>query len=253
MDVGGGTLLLTMADLSRVQARVRVDETDLGKIAPGMPAEIRVAAFPGKRFKGTIEKIEPQAIVEQNVTLFPVLISLDNDERLLRPGMNVDVEFEVARRDSALTIPVTALRTERDVETTASITGLDPAVIRRDLEKPIDGTDGSSESPARESAARLGDRFWVVVDRKGVLEPVPIVTGITDLDQVEVVAGLKQGESVLVLPSSSLVESQELLQNFVRSRGGIPGITQQQERAPGAPVTSGKPAPGPAPGSRPAG
>ena len=253
MDVGGGTLLLTMADLSRVQARVRVDETDLGKIAPGMPAEIRVASFPGKRFEGTIEKIEPQAVVEQNVTLFPVLISLDNDERLLRPGMNVDVKFEVARRDSALTIPVTALRTERDVETTASITGLDPAVIRSVIEKPIDGADGSSEGPARESAARLGGSFWVVVDRKGVLEPVPIVTGITDLDQVEVVAGLKQGESVLVLPSSSLVESQERLQNFVRSRGGIPGMTQQQERAPGAPVTSGKPAPGPAPGSKPAG
>jgi HlyD family secretion protein len=257
MDVGGGTLLLTMADLSRVQARVRVDETDLGKIAAGMPAEIRVASFPGKRFRGTIEKIEPQAIVEQNVTLFPVLISLRNDERLLRPGMNVDVKFEVARRDSALTIPVTALRTERDVDTTASITGLDPAVIRAVLDRGVEGADGTKEGSARESASRFGGTFWVVADHKGVLEPVAIVTGITDLDRVEVVAGLQQGESVLVLPSSGLVESQERLQNFVRSRGGIPGMTQQQEgasgtRAPGVAGQRGKPSGGgPVPDSKP--
>ena len=194
MDVGGGTLLMTMADLSRVQARVRVDETDLGKIAPGMPAVIKVASFPGKRFSGTIEKIEPQAVVEQNVTLFPVLISLENQERLLRPGMNVDVKFEVARRDDVLTVPVTALRTERDVDTTASITGLDPAAIRATLDKAGGWrTRPRANGSARDSAARFGGSFWVVVDRKGALEAVPIVTGITDLDRVEVTSGLAAG------------------------------------------------------------
>jgi HlyD family secretion protein len=236
MDVGGGTLLMTMADLSRVQARVRVDETDLGKIAPGMPAKITVASYPGKRFSGTIEKIEPQAVVEQNVTLFPVLISLENEERLLRPGMNVDVRFEVARRDDVLTVPVTSLRTERDVDTTASITGLDAAAIRAKLGSAADQGSAPQDGPARESAARFGGSFWVVVDRKGVLEAVPIVTGITDLDRVEVTKGLEEGESVLVLPSSSLVEAQERLQNFMRSRGGIPGMTQKSQETPGAQV-----------------
>ena len=234
MDVGGGTLLITMADLSRVQARVRVDETDLGKIAPGMPAKITVASFPGKRFAGTIEKIEPQAVVEQNVTLFPVLISLENEERLLRPGMNVDVRFEVARRDDVLTVPVTALRTERDVDTTASITGLDAAAIRARLGSAAGQGPGPQNGSARESAARFGGSFWVVVDRKGALEVVPIVTGITDLDRVEVTEGLAEGESVLVLPSSSLVEAQERLQDFMRSRGGIPGMTQKAQQTPGA-------------------
>jgi HlyD family secretion protein len=234
MDVGGGTLLMTMADLSRVQARVRVDETDLGKIAPGMPAKITVASFPGKRFSGTIEKIEPQAVVEQNVTLFPVLISLANEERLLRPGMNVDVRFEVARRDDVLTVPVTALRTERDIDTSASITGLDAAAIRAKLGSVAGQGSGPQSGSARESAARFGGSFWVVVDRKGALEAVPIVTGITDLDRVEVTEGLAEGESVLVLPSSSLVEAQERLQDFMRSRGGIPGITQKSQETAGA-------------------
>jgi HlyD family secretion protein len=233
MDVGGGTLLMTMADLSRVQARVRVDETDLGKIAPGMPAKITVASYPGKHFSGTIEKIEPQAVVEQNVTLFPVLISLENQERLLRPGMNVDVRFEVARRDDVLTVPVTSLRTERDVDTTASITGLDAATIRAKLGSAAGEGTGPRNGSARDSAARFGGSFWVVVDRKGALEAVPIVTGITDLDRVEVTKGLAEGESVLVLPSSSLVEAQERLQDFMRSRGGIPGMTQKPQETPG--------------------
>jgi HlyD family secretion protein len=240
MDVGGGTLLMTMADLSRVQARVRVDETDLGKIAPGMPAKIAVASYPGKRFSGTIEKIEPQAVVEQNVTLFPVLISLENEERLLRPGMNVDVRFEVARRDDVLTVPVTSLRTERDVDTTATITGLDAAAIRAKLGIAAGQAAGPQGGSARESAARFGGSFWVVVDRKGALEAVPIVTGITDLDRVEVTEGLAEGESVLVLPSSSLVEAQERLQDFMRSRGGIPGMTQKSQETPAAQVPRAK-------------
>jgi HlyD family secretion protein len=243
MDVGGGTLLMTMADLGRVRARARVDETDIGKLTPGMEARISVASFPGRRFGGAIEKIEPQAIVEQNVTLFPVLISLPNDERLLRPGMNVEARFDVARRENALTVPVTALRTERDVDTTASIIGVDAATIRARVDQAgADAPDNTSRS-ARENAASLSGVFWVVVDRKGVFEPVPIVTGMTDLDRVEVTAGLAEGDEVLVLPSSSLIETQERLQNFMRGRGGIPGITQRPQEQQGTQQPA-RPAPG---------
>jgi len=82
---------------------------------------------------------------------------------------------------------------------------------------------------ARDSAASLRGSFWVVVDRKGTREPVPVVTGVTDLDRVEITSGLAEGDVVLVLPSSSLLETQERLQNFMRGRGGIPGITQQPQ------------------------
>jgi HlyD family secretion protein len=252
-DVGGGTLLMTMANLDDVRVRTRVDETDIGKLAPGMEAQISVASFPGKRFAGNIEKIEPQATVEQNVTLFPVLISLPNDEHLLRPGMNVEARFEVARRDDPLTIPVTALRTERDIATTAGILGVTEDALRAKLAEA--GTD--SELPgerrsARDDAASLRGSFWVVADRKGTREPIPVLTGVTDLDRVEITSGLIEGDVVLVLPSSSLLETQERLQNFMRGRGGIPGITQQPQQSGDAQggQRSGQ---GAASGTRPAG
>lgn len=241
MDVGGGTLLMTMAELGEVRVRARVDETDIGKLEPGMEAGISVASYPGRRFSGTIEKIEPQAIVEQNVTLFPVLISLPNEERLLRPGMNVEADFDVARRENVLTVPVTALRTERDIDTTAAIIGVDAASIRASV-APAGATAGpASGGTASENSVGLGGAFWVVVDRSGTMTPVPIVTGMTDLDRVEVTRGLAAGDVVLVLPSSSLIETQERLQNFMRSRGGIPGITQRPQEQQATPQPGGAP------------
>jgi HlyD family secretion protein len=258
-DVGGGTLLMTMADLDRVRVRTRVDETDIGKLAPGMEAQISVASFPGTRFAGSIEKIEPQATVEQNVTLFPVLISLPNEEHLLRPGMNVEARFEVARRDRVLTVPVTALRTERDVATTAAILGLAKDALQAQLVAAGVAEQPRGENrPARESAAGLGGDFWVVAERGGGREPVAVTTGVTDLDRVEITSGLAEGDVVLVLPSSSLLETQERLQNFMRGRGGIPGITQQPQQsgeAQGAPRGGQRPAGDQRPpaGARPAG
>jgi hypothetical protein len=87
----------------------------------------------------------------------------------------------------------------------------------------------------------LGGAFWVVVDRSGALTPTPIVTGMTDLDRVEVTQGLAAGDVVLVLPSSSLIETQERLQNFMRSRGGIPGITQRPQEQQATPQPGGAP------------
>ena len=77
-NVSGGTTLVVMADLKLMQVRTLVDETDMGGIRPGMQATVTVEAYPAERFVGTVEKIEPKALVEQNVTMFAVLISIQN-------------------------------------------------------------------------------------------------------------------------------------------------------------------------------
>src|SRR5439155_58980 len=69
-DVGGGTVLFQMANLDTVQVQSMVDETDIGKVQPGLPVTITVDAFPNRPFQGTVLKLEPQATQNQNLTMF---------------------------------------------------------------------------------------------------------------------------------------------------------------------------------------
>src|SRR5467141_624378 len=132
-DVGGGTVLFRMANLDTVQVRTLVDETDIGKVQPGLLATITVDAYPNRPFEGTVLKIEPQASVQQNVTMFPVLVRIANPGHLLKPGMNTEVEIHVGRRENVIAVPNAALRTQRDVASAAQVLGLDPAQVQQEL------------------------------------------------------------------------------------------------------------------------
>jgi HlyD family secretion protein len=267
-DVGGGTVLLKMADLNLVQVRTLVDETDIGKIQPGQRATVTVEAFPSRPFPGTVLKIEPQAQTEQNVTMFPVLVRIDNKEGLLRPGMNAEVEVHVGRREDVLTVPNAALRTQRDVGSAAQVLGLAPEHVQQQLAAATPGTDSGARGAARRDSSTARDtsrptslgaapvsarternfrsgqraggragqanRYIVFVRRNGQPTPVWIRTGLTDLDHSEVLEGLTESDSVFVLPSASLVQSQQESRervNRITGGGGVPGM--QQQPAPG--------------------
>jgi HlyD family secretion protein len=302
-DVGGGTVLLKMADLGLVQVRTLVDETDIGKIQVGQRATVTVDAFPNRPFQGSVLKIEPQAQTEQNVTMFPVLVRIDNRAGLLRPGMNAEVEIHVGERPDVLAVPNAALRTQRDVASAAQVLGLAPEAVERQLAAgrqggqasmggAAAGADSARPDPAGGSTMTLGNggtitlppgvteaqvraafakrrsggqltpeetaaldkvrqamggtsgagrraagndgvfggRYIVFVKRPGGPTPVWVRTGLTDLDYSEVVSGLAESDSVLVLPSASLVQSQQEMQdraNRMTGGGAVPGMRQQ--------------------------
>ncbi|MGH7569583.1 MAG: efflux RND transporter periplasmic adaptor subunit [Gemmatimonadales bacterium] len=324
-DVGGGTLLFKMANLDTVQVRTLVDETDIGKVQPGLSATITVDAYPNRPFEGSVLKIEPQATVQQNVTMFPVLVRIANPGHLLKPGMNTEVEIHIGRRDGVLAVPNAALRTQRDVASAAQVLGLDPEQVQQQLAQarpPASGTRDSAslggtqarrdsalpsatsggsvtitlpdgrtvpappgttaaqarlaeasmqkrmrgETPTAEEQAagravfaalrgasdggggggagggggrlRLGGQgrggdqsgsYIVFALRDGKPAPVQIATGLTDLDYTEVRTGLTEQDTVLVLPSASLLNSQrEMRERFQRmTGGGLPGVQQQ--------------------------
>jgi HlyD family secretion protein len=253
-DVGGGTVLLKMADLGLVQVRTLVDETDIGKIQTGQQATVTVDAYPNRPFEGTVLKIEPQAITEQNVTMFAVLVRIDNRAGLLRPGMNSEVEIHVGERADVLAVPNAALRTQRDVGSAAAVLGLSAEQVQRELaatagqrgggaaerrdsgaagQATLGGTDGQSRTGTRRPVdASSGGRYIVFVKRPEGPRPAWIRTGLTDLDYSEVVAGLEPTDSVLILPSASLVQSQQESQeriNRITGGGGVPGMQQQQQ------------------------
>lgn len=151
-DVSGGTVLMRMADLSEVQVRTLVDETDIGKITPNMRATITVDAYPNRPFQGTVLKIEPQSVTNQNVTMFPVLIRIPNPDGALRPGMNAQVEMHVAQRQGVLAIPNAALRTQRDVASAAQVLGLDPQAVQEQLARADSQARQAGGTPANQAA-----------------------------------------------------------------------------------------------------
>jgi HlyD family secretion protein len=127
---GGGTTLVKMADLSRVRVRALFNETDIGQVRPGQTATVVVDAYPERRFTGIVEKIEPSAVIQQNVTMFPVLVELANEEGLLKPGMNGETSVLVDERVGVLSLPNDAIRNTREAAATAPILGLDPDSVR---------------------------------------------------------------------------------------------------------------------------
>jgi len=311
-DVGGGTILLKMADLNLVQVRTLVDETDIGKIKSGLRATVTVDAYPNTPFDGEVLKVEPQAQTQQNVTMFPVIVRIQNRDGRLRPGMNTEVEIHVGQRDSVPAVPNAALRTQGDVTSAAQVLGLDPKDIPTMLAASdsaaaarTDSTDGrstqaaatapgDSATPAKpagntmttpdgrviplppgvteaqiraifakrmsgkdltpaESALlrqvfagmgggrggrpgggqraqsndfQFGGRYIVFVLRDGRPTPVNVRTGLTDLDFSEVISGVAIGDSVLVLPSASLIQSQQQFKERIGNitGGGLPGV-----------------------------
>jgi HlyD family secretion protein len=271
-NVSGGTVLLKMADLNLVQVRTLVDETDVGKVQPGQPATVTVDAYPNRTFDGIVLKIEPMAQTQQNVTVFPVLVRIPNREGLLRPGMNTEVEIHVGRREGVAAVPNAALRTPRDVASAAAVLGLSAEQVQTQLAAaPTSASAGATARSVDTAAPRSvdtaaarrdsssgrlrgrgagwaaggtrnaggGGRYIVFVKRGGTPTPVWIRTGLTDLDYSEVLSGVQPGDSVYVLPSASLVQSQQDMRNrFNQMTGGgaVPGMRQQQQQTPsGAP------------------
>jgi len=228
MDVGGGTVMLKMADLTSVEVRTLVDETDIGKISPGQPALVTVTAYPNQPFRGEVQKIEPQAVADQTVTTFAVRIVLKNDKGLLRPGMNADVAILVTERKDVLALPTAALRTNRDIATSAALVGLDEATAREQLK--ANALPETPPAPGRtaDDGYRFGNRYWVFASENGKPVARPVITGVTDMDYSEVLAGLNAGDAVYLLPSSGLVESQQRFQEQMKRFTGMPGITQSQ-------------------------
>jgi len=306
-DVGGGTILFKMANLDTVQIRALVDETDIGKVSPGLLSTITVDAYPNRPFEGSVLKIEPQAQVTQNVTMFPVIVNILNPNHQFKPGMNSEVDIHIGNRQNVLAVPNAALRTPRDVASAAQVLRLDLQTVQQQLaqaETPRsparDSADagklhaaeatkpgapatfttpsgrtitlppgvppeqvqaafakrmsGAELSPAEQAlltqlrsqfqggggaggsrsgrAANQGEgaSYIVFVLRGGKTMAVPIRTGLTDQDYIEVTRGLTEQDTVLVLPSASLVQSQQQFRQRFQNvtGGGLPGVRQQQ-------------------------
>ena len=251
---GGGTTLVKMADLSVVQVRALVDQTDIGKVEAGQTARVTVEAYPGRPFNGQVVKVEPQAVVEQNVTMFPVLIHLQNEDRLLKPGMNTEVEIQIAHKTDALVVPNEAVVAMRDANTAGAALGITEDQMKTKMDSlrtamrarasagagADAGASGPGASPrgapaasARPEGAQRGgmgggmgggrrrgnNRPGIVfVPSAGGPEPRMVMLGVNDWDYTEVITGLKEGDKVFLMTAARLQQQQKEMQDRMRQR-----------------------------------
>ena len=201
--VGGGTLLMTMADLSKVRVRALVDEIDVGKVSIGQTVSIKVAAYRDKEFFGTVAKIEPLAKIEQNVTTFPVLIDIDNKDNLLLLGMNTDVVIEILNKDVAISAPSMSLRTRKDIYSATNILNIPKEEVDNFLKDKVKGENFN--------------KFIVIKDSKSGPTLTWVQIGVTDISNVEILNGLSSGDVVYVLPSKSLFDYQQRFRERVNA------------------------------------
>jgi HlyD family secretion protein len=273
-SVSGGTTLLKMADLAKVRVRALVNETDIGNVRPGQSTRVTVDAYPERPFQGVVEKIEPQAVVQQSVTMFPVIVSLDNNEGLLKPGMNGEVSMLIDRRDNVVAVSNDAVRTVREAAVAATFVGLNPdSVAAQVREMQAQQRSGGAGSPAGDmpsaKAVPMGDamakaksgakaRAGARPDAKGApaaggrvtrvrtalvfvegapgkFSPRLVRLGASDYDYSEVVSGLKEGEKVATLAVQALQAKRDQQNDRFRSMTGSSGMPGSQPSAGGRP------------------
>ena len=204
--VGGGTLLMEMADLNKVRVRALIDEIDIGKISIGQEVTLKVSAYRDKRFTGVVSKIEPMSKVDQNVTTFPVLIDIENKDNLLLIGMNTDVEIEILNEEVALALPAGSLRTRKDIVSVAPLLGITQKDLNNFLTEKVAGENFNT--------------FIVLKQTKKGAIPAWVKVGKTDLNHVEVMSGIDQKEIVYVLPSEGLIKYQQKFSERLKGRFG---------------------------------
>jgi HlyD family secretion protein len=201
-DVGGGAVLLRMASLDTVEVRALVDERDIGRIKAGMAVTVTTAAFPDRPFRGDVLRVGAEAIVNQNVTTFPVIVRIPNPQGLLKPGMNAEVEVMIGEEREAVAVPNTALRDPKELDAAADFLGISRDSLKAELRNVPAGA------------------FVVFTMDGGRIRAVPVTTGLTDYDYSAVREGLSPGDTVLILPTAGLLEDQARRQEWAQRRAG---------------------------------
>ena len=109
-----GSILFTIADVSRLIIRININEVDIYKISKGSKVDINIAANPGKKYTGIVKKIAPQTLTVKGVEVFPTEIWIDQKDSKLRPGMSAVIRMHLRARENVLAVPVTAVFVDKD-------------------------------------------------------------------------------------------------------------------------------------------
>jgi HlyD family secretion protein len=201
-----GTVLLTVADMSVIEAEVEVDETDIPNVLLGQKAKVTIDAMPGKSFSGKVTEIGNSPIqaagstATSQATNFKVKVTIDGEIPEVRPGFTCTAEITTATRQQVVSVPIQATAI-REV-----VVDKDGTMVRDESKGPQRGRGTAVAAqelkPGQERKELEG--VFVVRDNKAVFTPVK--TGIAGEKYFEVLSGTNVGDQVIVGPFSSVRE-----------------------------------------------
>ncbi|MBA3231835.1 MAG: efflux RND transporter periplasmic adaptor subunit [Acidobacteria bacterium] len=200
-----GTVLLTIADMSVIQAEVEVDETDIPSVVIGQPAKVTIDAMPGRTFTGKVTEIGNSPIqvtgpAAGQATNFKVVVTLDEEIADVRPGFTCTAEITTAVRKSVVAVPIQATTVREMVVNEAGEVVRSPETERRARRT---ATVQAAELEPGQSRQEL-EGVFVATDGRAVFTPVK--TGIAGERYFEVLSGLDEGDAVIVGPFASVRE-----------------------------------------------
>lgn len=197
-----GSTLMTLADMSKITAEVKVDETDIVNIKDGQPADVTVDAIPGKVFKGHVTLVGDQALLRstgiatsqsttgtEEAKDFKVVVTLDQPSDELRPGLSTTAKITTAQKSNVLALPIQALTTFTPPPPTSTSGNVEAA-----------SSSSSSKTPPVQGV------YVVEKDSHGKQRAkfVPVTTGITGATDIEVLSGLQDGQEIVTGPYKTL-------------------------------------------------
>jgi len=192
------TLFTIAQDLTKMQIEVSVDEADISRIVLQQEAGFTVDSYPEQTFHGKVIQIRSAPVITQNVVTYVVVVSVDNSDMKLKPGMTANVSIEVAKKEDVLILPPAALRFKpkvKDEETKSKTNGERPGGA---VQRPAGGhgaNGGGKAGPAK--GRERSQKVYLLKEGKPVAADVK--TGIANNHGIEMTGGdLKEGDEVII-------------------------------------------------------
>lgn len=215
---GEGTTLCTIADLDLIQIRATVDEVDIGRITKGLHVEFDVDSYPGKIFEGALTNIYPKGSNSGGVVTYTIIVTVENKEKQLLPGMTANLTIKAESLKQVLLIPFDAIRSNKNGETIVYVKTSKPddktepktekyGTPQKRTRMPKNVVAGSAKS-AKRTTKSIGKKSSSKGKGEAMGEERVIKLGATDFERVQVVSGLKEGEEIQVknLPDTTQME-----------------------------------------------
>ncbi|MBS0354434.1 MAG: efflux RND transporter periplasmic adaptor subunit [Proteobacteria bacterium] len=176
-------VLFTLAeDLRRMELQVDVDEADVGKVKEGQDARFHVDAWPGRNFPATVTRVGWGSQTKDQVVSYLTILSVKNDELMLRPGMTATAEITTARRQDVLLVPNTALRFSPSVQQEAQKRSLLASLMPR---PPAPPPKAASDAAAKDGTQTL----WLLKDGQPLAVKVSVLGTNGQVSEVRPVDG----------------------------------------------------------------